>query len=164
MYQPNPSAGQTPGPLQPAPAPAPVLTAVKLMYAGAVVSAITFVIGLLTVGTTRTTLKKAYPKYTAHQISALVTVDVVIGIVVGLLSIGLWLWLARACNRGRNWARITGTVLFGLDTLLILLSVSRLKAGVGVLVDLVIWLIGLAAVVLLWRKESSAYFASQPRV
>jgi hypothetical protein len=83
---------------------------------------------------------------------------------VGLLSIGLWLWLARACNRGRNWARITGTVLFGLDTLLILLSVSRLKAGVGVLVDLVIWLIGLAAVVLLWRKESSAYFASQPRV
>jgi NADH:ubiquinone oxidoreductase subunit 6 (subunit J) len=141
-----------------------VLTAVKLMYAGAVVSAITFVIGLLTVGTTRTTLKKAYPKYTAHQISALVTVDVVIAIVVGLLSIGLWLWLARACNRGRNWARITGTVLFGLDTLLILLSVSRLKAGVGVLVDLVIWLIGLAAVVLLWRKESSAYFASQPRV
>jgi NADH:ubiquinone oxidoreductase subunit 6 (subunit J) len=134
------------------------------MYAGAVVSAITFVIGLLTVGTTRTTLKKAYPKYTAHQISALVTVDVVIAIVVGLLSIGLWLWLARACNRGRNWARITGTVLFGLDTLLILLSVSRLKAGVGVLVDLVIWLIGLAAVVLLWRKESSAYFASQPRV
>src|ERR1019366_1802036 len=96
MYQPYPSAGQTPGPLQSAPAPAPVLTAVKLMYAGAVVSAITFVIGLLTVGTTRTALKKAYPKYTAHQISALVTVDVVIGIVVGLLSIGLWLWLARA--------------------------------------------------------------------
>ncbi len=163
MYQPYPSAGQTPEPQQTT-APAPVLTAVKLMYAGAVVSAITFALGLLTSGSTRSALKKSYPKDTAHQISALVTFDVVIGIVVGLLSIGLWLWLARACKRGRNWARMTGTVLFALDTLLILLSVSRLKAGAGVLIDLVIWLIGLGVIVLLWRKESSAYFAAQPRV
>jgi hypothetical protein len=32
MYQPYPSSGQPAGPLRP-PAPAPVLTAVKLMYA-----------------------------------------------------------------------------------------------------------------------------------
>jgi len=164
MYQPYPSGGQVPEPQQQLPAPAPVQTAVKLMYAGAVVSAITFVIGLFTVGATRTALKKAYPKYTAHQISALVTVDVVVGIIVGLLSIGLWIFLARACRRGRNWARMVGTVLFGLDTLLILLSVSQLKVGAAVLVDLIIWLIGLGAVVLLWRKESSAFFAQQTRM
>ena len=140
-----------------------MLTAVKLMYAGAIVSAITFVIGLVTVGATRTALKKAYPKYTAHQISTLVTFDVVIGIIVGLLSIGLWIFIARACQRGRNWARMTGTVLFALDTLLILLSVSRLTVGAAFLIDVVIWLIGLGAVVLLWRKESSAFFA-QPRM
>jgi hypothetical protein len=28
----------------------------------------------------------------------------------------LWIFIARACGRGRNWARITGTVLFGLAT------------------------------------------------
>ncbi len=134
------------------------------MYAGAIVSAITFVLGIVTVGSTRTALKKAYPKYTAHQISQVLTADVIIGIVVGLLSVGLWVFLARACQRGRNWARIIGTVLFALDTLLILLSVSRFKGGVAVLVDLVIWLIGLAAIVLLWRKESSAFFAQQPPV
>ena len=141
-----------------------MLTAVKLMYAGAIVSAITFVIGLVTVGSTRTALKKAYPKYTAHQISTLVTFDVVIGIIVGLLSIGLWIFIARACQRGRNWARMTGTVLFALDTLLILLSVSRLTVGAAFIIDVVIWLIGLGVVVLLWRKESSAFFAPQPRM
>jgi uncharacterized membrane protein len=161
MYQPYPSAGQTPEPQQQGAAPPSVLNAVKLMYAGAIVSAITFIIGLITIGSTRTALKKAYPKYTAHQISTLVTVDVVIGIVVGLLSVGLWVLLARASKRGRNWARMTGTVLFALDTLLILLSISRLKAGVGVLIDLIIWLIGLGAVILLWRKDSSAFFSSQ---
>ena len=161
MYQPYPSGGQVPEPQQQLPAPQPVLTAVKLMYAGAIVSAITFVIGLVTVGSTRTALKKAYPKYTAHQISTLVTFDVVIGIIVGLLSIGLWIFIARASQRGRNWARMTGTVLFALDTLLILLSVSRLTVGAAFIIDVVIWLIGLGVVVLLWRKESSAFFASQ---
>ena len=59
---------------------------------------------------------------------------------------------------------MTGTVLFALDTLLILLSVSRFKGGAAVLVDLLIWLLGLGAIVLLWRKESSAFFAQQPPV
>ena len=38
MSQPYPSSGQPAGPLRP-PAPAPVLTAVKLMYGGAAVTA-----------------------------------------------------------------------------------------------------------------------------
>ena len=45
MYQPYPSGGQPAEPLRP-PAPAPVLTAVKLMYAGAAVSAAGLIIGL----------------------------------------------------------------------------------------------------------------------
>jgi hypothetical protein len=44
MYQPYPSSGQPAGPLRP-PAPAPVLTAVKLMYAGAAVSTVKLIIG-----------------------------------------------------------------------------------------------------------------------
>jgi xanthine/uracil permease len=160
MYQPYASAGQQPEPQQ-TPPPPPVLNAVKLMYAGAIVSGITFIIGLATIGSTRTALKKAYPKYTAHQISTLVTIDVIIGIVVGLLSVALWVWLARASQRGKNWARMTGTVLFAIDTLLILLSISRIRAGVGVFIDLLIWLIGLGAIILLWRRDSSDYFSAQ---
>jgi hypothetical protein len=134
------------------------------MYAGAIVSAIIFVLDLLTVNVTRTALKKAYPNYTAHQISTLVTADLVVGVIVGLVSVGLWVFVARACLRGRNWARMTGTVLFGLDTLFILLSLTRFKGGLSVLIGLVVWLIGLGAVVMLWRKESSAFFAQQTRM
>jgi hypothetical protein len=42
MYQPYPSSGQPKRP----PAPAPVLTAVKLMYAGAPVSAVSLITSL----------------------------------------------------------------------------------------------------------------------
>ena len=45
MSQPYPSSGHPAGPLR-APAPAPVLTAVKFMYAGAAVSAAGLIIGL----------------------------------------------------------------------------------------------------------------------
>jgi len=44
MYQPHSSSGQPAEPLRP-PAPAPVRTAVKLMYAGAAVSAVQLIIG-----------------------------------------------------------------------------------------------------------------------
>ena len=37
--------------------------------------------------------------------------------IFGLVMIALWLWMARAVGRGRNWARILSTVLFGLATL-----------------------------------------------
>ncbi|HEY6310146.1 MAG TPA: hypothetical protein VIY52_04985 [Streptosporangiaceae bacterium] len=45
MYQPYPSSGQPAGPLR-SPAPAPVRTAVKLVYAGAAVSTVPLIIAL----------------------------------------------------------------------------------------------------------------------
>ena len=131
------------------------------MYAGAIVSGVAFILGLTTAGSAKSALRKAYPKYTENQINTLVSVDLVIGVVVGLISVGLWIWLARAAKRGRNWARITGTVLFGLDTLLILLSLSRLRVGAAGLIDVLSWLIGLGAVILLWRRDSSNFFGAQ---
>ena len=49
MYQPYPGGGQSAEPLRP-PAPGPVLTAVKLMYAGAAVSAVNLIISLAVIG------------------------------------------------------------------------------------------------------------------
>jgi len=84
----------------------------------------------------------------------------------------LWLWMASANRAGKRSARITATVLFGLDTvgLLLLLPVlhtlQHFAAGVGssvllaALSGLIIWLIGLTTIVLLWRKESSDYYLS----
>ena len=93
--------------------------------------------------------------------------------VFGLVSVALWLWMARANGRGRRWARVMSTVLFGLATLTLangLLPGS--PAGDGAAMVLLYygggamlaaeWLTGLAAVWLLWRPDSSAFFQSVP--
>jgi hypothetical protein len=133
--------------------------AVRLMYAGAVVSAISLVVGLATVGTLRSDLHKAQPTLTPAQLHQLQTVLVVGSVVIELISIGLWVWMALMNKAGKPWARIVATVLFGLYTLYLLFFVIR--AGAGALVPVITWLIGLGALILLWRKDSSEYLNPQ---
>jgi len=115
MSQPYPSAGQATKPLRP-PAPAPVLTAVKLMYAGAAVNAVAVIISLALISGIKAALRKANPGLTAAQVGDLNTL-ITLAIAVGLVVIALWLWMARTNGQGRTWARILSTVLFGLATL-----------------------------------------------
>ena len=79
--------------------------------------------------------------------------------------------LARADGQGRNWARILSAVLFGLATLQLRgdFTQPESNAGFGVTVlyyggtvlFAVAWLAGGAAVWLLWRPASSAFFKPQ---
>jgi hypothetical protein len=160
MYQPYPSAGQAPEPARPEP-PSSVVQAVRLMYAGAVVSAVSLVVGLATTGSLRTALHKSDPSLTPAQLHTAQTALVIGSVVIGLIGIGLWVWMARTNQAGKSWARIVATVLFGLDTLFLLLGVARAGAAAGTLVSILTWLIGGGAVILLWRKDSSEYFATQ---
>jgi hypothetical protein len=100
------------------------------------------------------------------------SVTIASGAVGGIVGVGLWTWMAFANRAGHNWARITGTVFFGISCLSLLGDiaafglVSRWLGG-GVMVVLVIagvvsWLVGLATLILLWRRESSAYFQPRP--
>ena len=159
MYQPYPSSGQAPEPVRPEP-PASVVMAVRLMYAGAVVSALSLIVGLVTVGSLRDSLHKAQPSLTTTELHNLQTVVIVGSIFIGLISIGLWIWMALMNKAGKSWARIIATVLFGLDTLFLLLGVARAGAAAGTLVSIVTWLIGLGAVIFLWRRDSSEYFTA----
>ncbi len=160
MVQPYPSGGRMPEPVRPEP-PASVVMAVRLMYAGAVVSALSLIVGLVTIGSLRASLHKAQPTLTPTQLHDLQAVVVVGSIFIGLVSIGLWVWMAFMNKAGKPWARIVATVLFGLDTLFLLLGVARAGAAAGTLVSILTWLIGLGAVVYLWRKDSTAYFSPQ---
>ena len=77
-------------------------------------------------------------------------------IAAGLVEPALWLWMARATSKGRNWARIVSTVLFGLATLQL---AGNIGDGVAlVIIAVLTWLVGLAAVWLLWYPASSAFF------
>ncbi len=160
MYQPYPSSGKPVEPERP-PAPPTVLNAVKLMYAGAAVSTVSLIVSLVDIGGTKSAIRKARPSLTVAQVNQLNSFIITLAIVSGVVGIALWLWMARANGQGRNWARILSTVLFGLATLDLFGVASQPKTLLGLVFPVLTWLIGLGAVVLLWRKQSTAFF--QPR-
>ena len=172
MYQPYPGGDQPPAqsdqfaaPVRP-PIPQSVTRAVQVMYLGAVASLIGIIIELLTRHSLRTYIAnhatRNGSRLTAAQVADTYHAELVVLVVVGLIGIGLWIWMAQMNKRGRNWARITSTVFFGIETLGVLVSAS----GVGALGDagpirfynILVVLIGLAALILLWRRQSSDYF------
>ncbi len=84
--------------------PRSIQRAVMLMYVGAGLEVLGLIFNLITRGSTAS------------------------GIPGALLGIGLWIWMAKANQAGKNWARITSTVFFGIECLFLLLLV----AGAGV--------------------------------
>ena len=151
--QPDPSSGQPAEPRRP-PAPAPVLTAARFMYGGAISSAALLIVALPFAGDVKGNVL-------GHRLTPTPLIITLV-ILAGLALIGLWLWMARATTQGRNWARILSTVLFGLATLELLSAVETIgKNGVAQACFAgLTWLSGLAAVWMLWRPASSAFFES----
>jgi hypothetical protein len=151
--QPDPSSGQ-PTELMRPPAPAPVLTAARFMYGGAISSAALLIVSLPFAGDVKGNVL-------GHRLTPTPLIITLV-ILAGLALIGLWLWMARATTQGRNWARIVSTVLFGLATLELLSAVETIgKNGVAqALIAALTWLSGLGAVWMLWRPASSAFFES----
>jgi hypothetical protein len=160
MYQPYPTQGPAQESEQIRP-PRSVLNAVKLMYAGAALEVIAVIIAVVTVGSLKSAILARHPAYTAAQLhSAEVarTVPLVIG---GLIAIGLWLWMAWANGKGRSWARIVSAVFFGINTLDLLISLLQVHAVATLIIGVVIWLVGLGAIVLIFSKESGAFYNRQ---
>jgi hypothetical protein len=163
MYQPYPGGGADPmGPPPRPPIPPSVTNAVRLMYVGAGLAAIGLILEFIGLSALKSAIRTASPTLTTSQVNSAEAVAVGIFVVVGLIGIGLWIWMALANKAGHNWARIVASVLFGLNTLFLLLSIARTGVAGGLIASLVTWLVGLGAIVLLWRKDSSAYF--QPGV
>ena len=157
MYQPYPSTDRPVEPDKP-PAPQSVLNAVKLMYAGAAVSTVSLIISLATISGTKDAIKKAKPSLTATQVNQLNTFIIALAVVSGVIGVALWLWMARANGKGKNWARILSTVLFGLATLDLFGVLSQPKTALGFIFPVLTWLVGAGAVFLLWRKDSTDFF------
>ena len=156
-YQPYPSTGASVEPDR-GPAPQSVLYAVKLMYTGAAVSTVSLVISLASIGGTKDAIRKAKPSLTATQVNQLNTFIIALAVVSGVIGVALWLWMARANGQGKNWARILSTVLFGLATLDMFGVLSQPKTVLGLIFPLLTWLVGLGAIVFLWRRESTEFF------
>lgn len=155
--------GAAPGPVT---RPSTVTYAVYLMYAGAFLSVLA---GVLTV-TTRGQLEEEFQRQAQLQggagalppdfLDTFFGIIVVVAIVFGLLFAGLWIMNAVACSRGRNWGRITGTVLGGLYVLSALASLVQPSTGLTLTITLLTTLVAIATIVLLWQRASNQYFAA----
>ena len=144
-----------------------VRAAVRLMYAGAAVSTVNLIILLAVIGDINAYHAVLGHRLTAAQVSHLDS-GITLVIATGLVPIAVWLWMARENGQGRNWARSLSTVLFGVATLDLtgafktpVIQVEFVPMVFGPIIPALTWLVGLAAVWLLWRPASSAFFRPQ---
>ena len=80
-------------------------------------------------------------------------------IIAGLISIGVWLAVARRTRRGRAGVRVLSAVFFALDSLTVANTYSHgLLTPATWIAGLAEWAVGLAVIVSLWDRRSSAYF------
>jgi hypothetical protein len=157
MYQPYPTDAQMPE-VRPPSVPPSITNAVRIMYAGAVISIIGIVIDILTVNATKSAIEKKSPHLSASQLTSDQHALVAGFIVSGAIAAAAWIFIALKCRVGRNWARLTGTVLFAIATIDLLGAAIAPEAGLVKIWSLVVWLAGLAAVILLWRRSSTEFF------
>ena len=160
MVQRYPSSGKSVEPERP-PAPQAVLNAVKLMYLGAAVSTASLIASLADIGAVKPALRTQFPHDSATQINQMFKSFLIVALISAGIGIGLWLWMARANGQGKNWARITSTVLFAIETLTLFVALRGPKTVIDLVFPVLTWLVGLGAVWLLWRPESNAFFKAQ---
>jgi hypothetical protein len=165
MYQrfPGDSASPAGPPAAPATMPQSVQRAVRVMYVGAAASLIGIAVDLTALSAIRSAITRRSTTMTAAQVNTAVHVEVGFLIAGGLIGAALWLWMAQSCKAGKGWARIVSTVLFGIDTLSVLASLGVLGGGATRIYGLVVWVIGLVAIILLWQRPSSGYFGGARR-
>lgn len=174
---PYPGMPQYPGgvglPSKP-PMPESVRRAYFLMLAGAGLSVLSGVVALTETGSIRSALEKGLPQDDPDLINSLVTASIVAAIVGAVIQLGLWLWMAFAAKAGKNYARITGTVFFGIATFGTLFgsvgfvatahngstssTFASADTALGQVMSWLTFLVGLATVILLWRRSSGEYF------
>jgi len=160
QYKPYPTASK-PVAQERGPAPQSVAKAVKLMYAGAAVSTVALVVTLIAIGGVKDAIRKHYPHYTPSHVNQLYTQYIEYVVFTSAFAILLWLVMAWANGKGMSWARIASTVLFVLFTLELFASLRLAGIGIGIIFAILTWLVGVGAVVLLWRPDSNAYFKPQ---
>jgi hypothetical protein len=158
MIQQYPNATQTSDFQRPEP-PAAVLQAVRVMYLGAALSVAHAVIYVATIGAEKAALARHSPNVSAHTINTLAHIVVISESILALIGAVLFAWIARWCMKGRNGARISGTVLFAIAVLGMAYDFLSPETTLNLVFVVVVVLTGLVAVVLLWQRRSSAYFA-----
>jgi hypothetical protein len=156
---PQPPMYPPPGPMAQPTRPTAMQRAVSLMYAGAAVALVTGIVAGLTTHNITFDVYSSTSSNTATVHNANTLVPAIIG---GIIDGGLWLWMAWKTGAGRNWARVLSCVFFGFGCLQLIGGLISLAHSGTVLYSILLliqWGVGLAAIIQLWKRESSGFFA-----
>jgi ABC-type dipeptide/oligopeptide/nickel transport system permease component len=143
--------------------PPSIRSAVRFIYAGAAMQALFVIFEIATVrGRIESilTTSSATP-LTPSQLNTTEAVSVGFLVLGGVVGASLWLWMARKNKAGRRWARILSTVAFAILTFAQVAIIAQPIAVENKIIPVAEWVVGLLAIVLLWQRESSDFYAAR---
>jgi hypothetical protein len=85
-----------------------------------------------------------------------------LAVATDFFGIACWIMLAIACRRGRGWTRVTASVLLGVYTVIMLLVLGGTDHGARFW-SLLVWVLGVAALIPLWSRQARDFFATWGR-
>lgn len=135
-------------------APPPVVNAVRLMVLRAGIGLISVVVLLLT----RHDFRKRILERTPTASDATIDTALWVGVVVGVLILVCYLFLARLVRQGVNWARIVTWAIAGLGILGAVAGFSQPAPPVSRILGVAVGIIDVVILVLLVQPHSHAYF------
>lgn len=139
--------------------PKSIRVAVRLMIAGAVVSALRALVPLIWGDQIRelALAGQDVSSLSPQQVDSIVSASLGGAAVGALGGAALWVWMAWANNGGRRWARIVATVFFCISVMSFIYSVTQPALPVGYALLAVSMVIGVAAIIALYRPSASEY-------
>lgn len=168
---PNPDSGAAgPAPIAP---PAGVILAFQLFLAVAAISIISVILTFMSLPAVYESAlvqaRATSPELTPEQLEIAASVGrvaVIIGAVIVLAIIGLLVLFTFKMRAGRNWARITLTVVGGIAVLMTLYTLVGIGAAVAAgglafassVLSLLSGLLTVAAIVMMFRSDANPYF------
>jgi hypothetical protein len=145
--------------------PASIVTAVRLMWLGAVITALGALSVFIQTDTLRDNIRDNDSTLTASELDGAVAAIIGFTLVIGAIVVGLWLWMAAQNGQGKSWARTVATVLGVLNVLFLLLGLGmRSQTGIGLVFNVLNLVLAVVILVLLYRPDSSAYYQARSRL
>jgi hypothetical protein len=162
-YPSQPGVPYTPGRRKPMATEVPqiVHNAVRLMYAGFTVTVVAFVLSLIALGrySHNASVYRDLGRTIAENSQNSMAGAMAVALCADVLGLVCWLWLAAAARRGNGWPRIVGLVLlcvYSVITLIVALGTKNDPAAEST--TIVVWALGLAALIPLWTPQAREFF------
>jgi hypothetical protein len=145
--------------------PATMRKAVRFMLAGAAITVVFAIFEVIATIVDKNSIDVNGKPPTSSQLLTAVIFLIVSYVIYALL----WVLMARFNRAGMKWARIVATVLFAISTFQLYETIDSLHGGqvitaadiIYIIITLASWAVGVGAIAMLWRSDSSAYFQAQ---